>query len=70
MENKDAKRYEKVSFQECLEKRLKVFDSTAFSLCMDNNTPIIVFDMTEEDNIRKALIGEPVGTLVTSGETN
>ncbi len=70
VENKDAKRYEKVSFQECLEKRLKVFDSTAFSLCMDNNTPIIVFDMTEEDNIRKALIGEPVGTLVTSGETN
>lgn len=70
VENKDAKRYEKVSFQECLEKRLKVFDSTAFSLCMDNNTPIIVFDMTEEDNIRKALIGEPVGTLVSSGETN
>jgi uridylate kinase len=70
VQNKDAKRYEKVTFQECLEKRLKVFDSTAFSLCMDNNTPIIVFDMTVEDNIRKALIGEPIGTLVTSEDTD
>ncbi len=70
VQNKDAKRYEKVTFQECLEKRLKVFDSTAFSLCMDNNTPIIVFDMTVEDNIRKALIGEPVGTLVTSEDAD
>lgn len=67
-ENKDAKRYEQVTFQECLEKRLRVFDSTAFSLCMDNSTPIIVFDMTAKDNIRRVLIGEPIGTLVTTEE--
>ncbi len=67
-ENADAKRYESVTFQECLQKRLRVLDSTAFSLCMDNSKPIIVFDMTVKDNIRKVLIGEPVGTLVTADE--
>ncbi|MFP6873669.1 MAG: UMP kinase [Verrucomicrobiales bacterium] len=67
-ENDDARRYERVTFRECLEKRLRVLDSTAFSLCMDNSKPIIVFDMKVKDNIRKALIGEPVGTLVTSEE--
>ncbi len=65
-ENEGAKRYEQVSFQECIEKRLQVLDSTAFSLCRDNSKPIIVFDMMAGDNIRKALIGEPVGTLVTA----
>jgi uridylate kinase len=68
LENDDARRYERVTFRECLEKRLRVLDSTAFSLCMDNSKPIIVFDMKVKDNIRKALIGEPVGTLVTSEE--
>ena len=67
-EHAGAKRYDSVTFQECLQKRLRVLDSTAFSLCMDNSKPIIVFDMTVKDNIRKALIGEPVGTLVTSEE--
>lgn len=67
-ENDDARRYERVTFRECLEKRLRILDSTAFSLCMDNSKPIIVFDMKVKDNIRKALIGEPVGTLVTSEE--
>ena len=67
-ENDDARRYERVTFQECLEKRLRVLDSTAFSLCMDNSKPIIVFNMKVQDNIRRALIGEPVGTLVTSEE--
>ena len=67
-ENDDARRYERVTFQECLEKRLKVLDSTAFSLCMDNSKPIIVFNMKVKDNIRRALIGEPIGTLVTSEE--
>ena len=67
-EHAGAKRYDSVTFQECLQKRLRVLDSTAFSLCMDNSKPIIVFDMTVRDNIRKALIGEPVGTLVTSEE--
>ena len=67
-EHAGAKRYDSVTFQECLQKRLRVLDSTAFSLCMDNSKPIIVFDMTVKDNIRKALIGEPVGTLVTAEE--
>ena len=69
-QNEEAKRYESVSFQECLEKRLKILDSTAFSLCMDNSKPIIVFDINGEDNIRKALVGEPVGTLVYSEDDN
>ena len=68
VKNPDANRYERVSFQECIEKHLKVLDSTAFSLCRDNGKPIIVFDMNQDDNIRKALIGEPVGTLVTAAE--
>ena len=69
-ENPDAKRYENVTFQECLEKRLKILDSTAFSLCMDNSKPIIVFDINGPDNIHKALIGDPIGTLVHSEENN
>ena len=69
-ENPDAKRYENVTFQECLEKRLKILDSTAFSLCMDNSKPIIVFDINGPDNIHKALIGDPIGTLVHSEEDN
>ena len=69
-ENPDAKRYENVTFQECLEKRLKILDSTAFSLCMDNSKPIIVFDINGPDNIHKALIGDSIGTLVHSEENN
>ncbi len=68
VKNPDAKRYDRVTYQECIEKNLKVLDSTAFSLCRDNNKPIIVFDMMAGDNIRRALIGEPVGTLVTADE--
>jgi uridylate kinase len=64
MTNPDAKRFETVSFTECLTSGLKVMDSTAFSLCRDNDKPIVVFDMTKGDNIRKALIGEPIGSLV------
>ncbi len=66
--NPDAVRYDRVSFQECIEKDLKVLDSTAFSLCRDNSKPIIVFDMMDGDNIHKVLIGEPIGTLVTSAD--
>jgi len=49
----------------CLTKRLQVMDSTAFSLCMDNRVPIVVFDMGQPENIRRAVLGEPVGTIVT-----
>jgi uridylate kinase len=66
MTNPDAKRFETISFTECLTSGLKVMDSTAFSLCRDNDKPIVVFDMTKNDNIRKALIGEDIGTLVSA----
>jgi uridylate kinase len=59
-----AKRYERVSYTEALTKRLKVMDSTAFSLCMDNKIPMIVLDMNKPSNIRDAILGRPVGTLV------
>ena len=61
----DAMRYDHLTYSEALAKRLQVMDSTAFSLCMDNKMPIIVFDMTKPDNIPLALRGEKVGTLVS-----
>jgi uridylate kinase len=60
-----ATKYDRVSYTEALAKRLQVMDSTAFSLCMDNKVPIIVFDLMAEDNIRRVVMGEPVGTLVS-----
>ncbi len=62
--NPDAVRYDSVTFQTCLEKQLKVMDATAFSLCMENDIPIIVFDLGEEGNIAKALNGDDIGTTV------
>ncbi len=62
--NPDAKRYETVGFQECISSQLKVMDITAFSLCMDNHIPIIVFDLEKPGNITKALLGEEIGTIV------
>ncbi len=60
----DAKKFEEVTFIEALKQRLNVMDSTAFSLCMDNNVPILVFDLGDEHAIRKAVLGEKIGTLV------
>ena len=62
--NPNAKRYEQVSYTEALSKRLQVMDSTAFSLCMDNKIPIVIFNMNEPDNIRDAVLGRKIGTLV------
>jgi uridylate kinase len=59
-----AQRYEQITFGEALTKRLRVMDSTAFSLCMDNKVPIIVLDMNKPSNIRDAVLGKKVGTLV------
>jgi uridylate kinase len=59
-----AKKYEIISFAEVLEKRLKVMDSTAFSMCWDNNMPIIVFDMNKPGNLKKIIEGKKIGTLV------
>ena len=61
----DAKRFDAISYQECLERQLKVMDSTAFTLCMDNKKPIIVFDMHTPGNITRALLGEPIGTTIS-----
>ncbi|MCW7468287.1 MULTISPECIES: UMP kinase [Leptospira] len=63
-----AKRYLEVSFMESIKHRLKVMDSTALSLCMDNNMPIIVFDIFKAGNLRKLIDGEPIGTLISNSE--
>jgi uridylate kinase len=62
--NPDAKKFDELTFIEALKQRLNVMDSTAFSLCMDNNVPILVFDLGDEHAIRKAVLGEKIGTLV------
>jgi uridylate kinase len=64
-QNPKARRFPRISYLEALQKRLKVMDSTAFSLCMDNHTPIIVFDLFKPHSIRRVVMGEKVGTLVT-----
>jgi uridylate kinase len=64
--NAHASRYDTVTYAEALVKRLKIMDSTAFSLCMDNRVPIIVFDMAVPQNIKRVVCGEKVGTLVTA----
>jgi uridylate kinase len=61
-----ATRYEKITYAEALSKRLQVMDSTAFTLCMDNSVPIVVFDLMTPNNIRNAVLGLPVGTTVTT----
>ncbi|MGA3285709.1 MAG: uridine monophosphate kinase, partial [Verrucomicrobiota bacterium] len=63
--NPRAKRFAQISYLEALKKQLKVMDSTAFSLCMDNQMPIIVFDLFKPHNLRHVVMGEKVGTLVT-----
>ena len=62
--NPDAVRYDTVSFRECLSQELGVMDATAFSLCMDNDIPIIVFDLGQEGNIKVALKREEIGTII------
>ncbi|HAY75678.1 MAG TPA: UMP kinase [Opitutae bacterium] len=61
----DAKKFQKLTYMECLEKRLSVMDATAFSLCMDNGLPILVFDLQQEQSIRTAVSGETIGTIVS-----
>ena len=65
--NPGAKKYDIITYTEALQRRLQVMDSTAFSLCMDNKMPIVVFNMADSGNIKRAVMGEPVGTLVTEG---
>jgi uridylate kinase len=68
--HKDARKFEKLTHIEYLNKRLKVMDTTAVSLCLDNNLPIVVFNLRTPNAIEKAARGDPIGTLVTDGGEN
>ncbi len=63
--NPDAVRFDHLTYMETINRRLKVMDSTAISLCMDNDLPILVINLWQPEALRSALFGEPVGTLVT-----
>ncbi|MBI2873369.1 MAG: UMP kinase [Chloroflexi bacterium] len=63
-----AKRFVRLDYMEVINRRLEVVDSTALSLCMDNQLPIIVFDLFEEDGVARILKGEPLGTLIGSSQ--
>ena len=65
-----AKKYTEISYMDVLKKRLRVMDSTAISLCMDNKLPIIVCSLVERGNIRKVLEGRKIGTLVKGGDVS
>jgi uridylate kinase len=60
----DAVKYDELTYIDALRQRLNVMDSTAFSLCLDNNVPILVFDLADEHAIKRAVMGEKIGTLV------
>ncbi len=61
-----AEKFEKISFEDVLTRRLKVMDSTAFTMCRENNMPLIVFDMNKSGNLKNLIDGEKIGTLVTN----
>lgn len=62
--NPEAKKYDNLTFDEAYDKGLKVMDMTAFTLCKENNVPIIVFDMNTPGNLKKVVVGDEIGTLV------
>ncbi|MRH42290.1 UMP kinase [Aquibacillus halophilus] len=62
--NKDATKYEELSYLEVLNEGLGIMDSTASSLCMDNDIPLLVFSISEEGNIKRAVLGEKIGTII------
>jgi uridylate kinase len=66
MKEPTARRYETLSYQDVLVDQLKVLDAAAVSLCMENDLPIVVFDLNAPDNIRRVAAGEPVGTLISA----
>ena len=67
VKNPDAKKFREISYIDVLKKGLKVMDSTAISLCMDNNLPIMVFGLMKKGNIKKVLEGKRIGTIVKGG---
>jgi uridylate kinase len=64
----DAKRYNKISFTESIRKKLKVMDQTALTVCMENDMPIIVFDIFKADNLKELISGKKIGTLISNNE--
>jgi len=66
LKDPSARRYDRISYLQVLEQRLEVMDATAISLCMDNRLPILVFDLRTAGNLRRAVLGEPVGSTVTA----
>jgi uridylate kinase len=62
--NPDAKKFARITYAEALQRRLQVMDSTAFSLCLDNKMPILIFDVGVPHNIKRAVLGEPIGSVV------
>ena len=67
LKDPSAKKFDKITHLEALNMRLEVMDATALSLCLENNLPIIVFDLQTPHSMEKAVLGEPIGTLVSSG---
>lgn len=65
MTNPGARRYSRLEYADLLRDQLKVLDAAAVSLCMENDLPIVVFDLNQPDNITRVAVGEPVGTLIT-----
>jgi uridylate kinase len=65
--NPDARRYDEITYAEALQRGLRVVDAAAFSLCMENKLPMVVFGMEGDGNVVRALRGERIGTLVTPG---
>jgi uridylate kinase len=61
-----ARKFDKISFEEVIKRQLKVMDSTAFTMCRDNNMPIVVFDMNKTGNLSKLIEGDEVGTVVSN----
>jgi len=66
MTHPGASRFDRISYLQVLEHGLKVMDATAISLCMDNRLPIVVFNLLTPGNIKRAIVGEPIGSLVTA----
>jgi uridylate kinase len=66
--NPNARRYARLEYADLLRDQLKVLDATAVSLCMENDLPIVVFDLNQPDNITRVATGEPVGTMISGAE--
>ena len=68
LKNPNAKLFKSLEYLDVLKKSLRVMDSTAISLCMDNNLPILVFNLTNPGNFKRVVLGDDIGTIVRRGE--